>query len=158
MEYKNLTLSKLLTSSPILCELMKKVEELTKLNKIVLTQLNPQLSKYCRIHSYEAGILTLSSHSPVWGHTLRFAESELLSHLRTYPEWAGLKSIRSKVVAPPPNDPYENSISSTSLARLSPTPIITKKEAELLQNTATHIASESLRQALLKLAQRETSI
>jgi hypothetical protein len=154
MEYKNLTVSKLLTTSPILCELVKKVEALTKLNQVVAAQLDPQLSKHCRVHSYEAGILTLSSSSPAWGHTLRFAESELLSRLRSYPEWCGLISIRSRVL--PENSvgmEAENTEPTSTIAAI-PKPIITKKDADFIQGAANNVNSESLRNALLKLAHR----
>lgn len=155
MEYKNLTLSKLLTSTPILCELVKKVEELTKLNKVVLSQLDPKLARHCRVHSYEAGILTLSTHSSAWGHTLRFAESDLLSHLRSYPEWCGLKSIRSRVLPPIETHIDADTAATTQIiAATRKTPLITKKDAEILKQTAKHIASESLKKALLKLASR----
>ncbi len=152
METKNLTIAKLLTTTPILRELVKKVEELTKLNQVVRSQLDPKLAKHCKVHSYDNGILTLSTHSPVWGHTLRFSESDLLSRLRAYPEWCGLKSIRSRVL--PPNAAEEPLEISPFAENNRLIPIITKNDAELLQLTAYNIASESLRKALLKLAQR----
>lgn len=164
MEYKNLTLSKLLSSTPILCELLKKVEELTKLNQVVLKQLDPKFAKHCRVQSYENGILTISTNSPAWGHTLRFAESDLLSHLRSFKEWCGLKSVRSRVVPCNEIDTfYQDNVSSEQsiikgLAPIRPTPTITKKDAELLRLAANTVTSASLREALLKLATRRLEL
>lgn len=151
MENKDFSLTKLLTSKPILCELVKKVEELTKLNQAVLARLEPPLSHHCRVHSYENGILTLSTESPAWGHTLRFSKPDLLSHLRAYPEWAGLKSIRSRVLPPAPEDSPPN---PNLHQQAGSKPILSKTEALCLQQAAFSIGSESLRKALLNLAHR----
>lgn len=145
---KNHSLTELFTTSPILSKLVKKVDQLTKLNRTILAQLDPDLAKHCRVTSCREGILTLTTSSPVWGHTLRFSEIELLSTLRSYPEWCGLKAVRTSV------QPLEAPCVEASDTLPFPKPVLTKTSAECLKKTAESIESVMLKKALLKLADR----
>jgi hypothetical protein len=142
------TVSELFTTSPILSELMKKVEQLTKLNRTVVAQLDPELAKHCRVTNCREGILTLTTSSPAWGHTLRFSEIELLSTLRSYPEWCGLKAVRTFV------RPLEVSYSSETFVSPFPEPILKSVSAEFIKKAAESVESSLLRKALIKLANR----
>lgn len=151
MEYKNLTLNELFRTSLILREFAEKVEQLTKLNRKILSLLDPTLSKQCRVTSHRDGILILTTSSPAWGHTLRFSELELLTALRQHPEWAGLKAVRVQV------RPEEKKLISFNRQNLAGPTKLTQQAASLLQSAATEIASPLLREALLKLAKKAKS-
>jgi len=146
MEYKNLTLTELFRTSTILSEFIKKVEQLTKLNRTILNLLDPVLAKQCRVTSCREGILMLTTSSPAWGHRLRFSELDLLSSLRQHPEWAGLKAVRTQV------QPEEKSFMTPSPH--APLPCLTRRHADFLETAATEVTSPSLRCALLNLAKR----
>lgn len=96
----NYTINEVLTRSPILSELLKKVEQLTKLNLSALKALekiDPSLAKHCRVMNCRDGILMIATTSAVFGHTLRFLSLDLLSSLRSEPEWCGLTAIQFQV-------------------------------------------------------------
>src|ERR1700722_1515422 len=95
--HKKHSLANILTDSPILSEIVNKVDQLAKLNRIVHQKLDPELTKYCRVANLRDGILILSTSSPATGHLLRFAKAELLSTLRIEPQWCHLKSIKIHV-------------------------------------------------------------
>ena len=92
----------ILIISPILSQIVNKVEQLAKLNRIVHQKCNPELRKHCRVANYRDGILILTTHSSAVGHLLRFEKSELLTALRSLPEWCHLKSIKIHVRPKPP--------------------------------------------------------
>lgn len=97
MEPKECSLTNILTTSPILSQIVRKVDQLAQLNRIVHQKLDPALAKHCRVANYRDGILILTTHSSTTGHLLRFAKSELLSTLRAMPEWCHLKAIKIHV-------------------------------------------------------------
>ncbi len=94
------SLQEILTQSSLLKDMTQKASKLVKLNQAVLKKLDPKLAPHCRVTNLRDGILILATHSPAFGHMLRFSEIELLSALRQEPEWCGLSSIQSRVSAP----------------------------------------------------------
>lgn len=136
----------ILTISPILSQIVNKVEQLAKLNRIVHQKCDPELRKHCRVANYRDGILILTTPSSAIGHLLRFSKSELLTTLRSLPEWCHLKSIKIHVRPNPPGLEITPEPPTQNLRRLSP-PVV-----QALQETALGIDFQALQQALLRLA------
>jgi len=165
MDPKNHTLTELFVNSPILSELLKKVEQLSKLNRLVLEKLDPQLARHCRVLSCNEGILVLSTSTPAWGHTLRFNEIDILSTLRNYPEWCGLKSIRIRVT---PHEGFDSEASSALIPRTTSSSssslssssrfALSNAAADLLNITASQVEADRLKKALSKLATRVCNV
>ncbi|HXH54708.1 MAG TPA: DciA family protein [Gammaproteobacteria bacterium] len=138
----------ILTISPILSQIVNKVEQLAKLNRIVHQKCNPELRKHCRVANYRDGILILTTHSSAVGHLLRFEKSELLTALRSLPEWCHLKSIKIHVRPnPPESEIIPIPTSETGAFSFLPSQVSTE-----LKKTALNINFPPLQQALLRLA------
>jgi len=150
MENKKLSLSEILTTSPMLREIVDKVEQLAKLNRAVLKKLDPSLSTHCRVANLRNGILILTTTSPIWGHKLRFAKTDILTTLRSNPEWMGLKAIETEVRPAP-----EPVLRSTETGL--PKPHLSSIGAYYIKMAATEINSLALQKALLRLAKRAPS-
>jgi hypothetical protein len=99
MEPKECSLANILTTSPILSQIVRKVDQLAQLNRIVHQKLDPALKTHCRVANYRDGVLILTTNTSATGHLLRFAKGELLTALRKEPEWCHLKSIKIHVRA-----------------------------------------------------------
>ncbi len=97
MEPQKCSMADILTTSPILSQIVNKVEQLAKLNRIVHEKCDPKLRNHCRVANYRDGILILTTDSAAVAHWLRFEKSELLTALRSLPEWCHLKSIKIHV-------------------------------------------------------------
>jgi hypothetical protein len=143
-EYQQTTMVDILTRSPVLANIIYKVDQLAKLNRIVLKKLDSELARHCRVSNLREGILILTTSSPTTGHLLRFSEIDLLIALRTDPAFCHLKSIKTQVRPPEPD--YFPS------RKVLPKPSLSSKGAEILRTTALAIASPSLKKALLRLA------
>jgi hypothetical protein len=148
-EYPQSTVD-ILTRSPILAEIVYKVDQLAKLNRIIFTRLDPELARYCRVANCRDGILVLTTHSPATGHLLRFSEMDLLSTLRADPHFCHLKSIKTHVR--PSITQY-----SASVKPALPEPWLTPTGAEILRSAAKQVDCSNLKKALLKLASRDTA-
>jgi len=145
MEPKKLSLTDILLKTPALKPLLVKAQELSAIQRLVTQNLQSPLNTYCKVASYQKGILTLSLTSAVWAHQLRFAKTTLLSSLRTTPAFCGLKAIELSI------RPLEVSPFDQPLATF-PAPILSKQNAEGLRTTAAAVSSEALQAALLRLA------
>lgn len=149
MELQKHSMVDILTTSPILSQIVHKVDQLAKLNRIVHQKCDPELQKHCRVANYRDGILTLTTNSSAVGHLLRFAKSELLTALRALPEWCHLKSIKIHVR---PNQPVSGEIAPSAKTR--PLPILPPRIARDLKETALNISFSPLQEALLRLSGR----
>lgn len=149
MEHKfKRSLADLLQISPTLSALTSRVRDLEKINQIILQKLEPEVAQNCQVANLRNGILYLATTSPAWHHQLRFLTSDLLSQLRTEPDWMGLKSIEIQVQQPStPYVPLEQQPSKPQ--RLS------KENAELLSEAAASLSNDKLSDALLKLAKHQ---
>ena len=139
------SLNKILSQSTRFNEIVNKVEQLSKLNRLLHEKLEPKLAKFCRVANIRDDRLILVTHSPDSGHLLRFAENELISKLSFEPEWNHIKSIKT-IVRPILKD--TNPLSKP-MARNLP-----KLSAETQENIAIHalnISYPPLRQALQRL-------
>ena len=153
MEPQKHSMIEILTISPILSQIVNKVEQLAKLNRIVHQKCNPELRKHCRVANYRDGILILSTHSSAIGHLLRFEKSELLTALRSLPEWCHLKSIKIHVRPDLPRSEITalaQTKSATPAVALLPIPV-----AKALKETALNIDFRPLQEALLRLASQD---
>lgn len=143
MKYENQSMAALLTTSPGLRPLVEKINDLAKLNRIVLKNLDPSLAPHCCVSNLRDGILILTTSSPTWGHQLRFSSMTLLNKLRENPQWAGLKSIQTLVR--PEEIP---NIGTETVIR----PLITEKNAMQVADSASLLPGSRLSQALLRLS------
>lgn len=146
MEPQKHSMVEILTISPILSQIVNKVEQLAKLNRIVHQKCNPELRKHCRVANYRDGILILTTHSSAVGHLLRFEKSELLTALRSLPEWCHLKSIKIHVRPNPPGSEI------APLPQAAAVPLLPARIAKDLKETALNINFPPLQHALLRLA------
>ncbi|HEV2524247.1 MAG TPA: DUF721 domain-containing protein [Gammaproteobacteria bacterium] len=147
MEPQKHSMVEILTISPILSQIVNKVEQLAKLNRIVHQKCNPELRKHCRVANYRDGILILTTDSSAVGHLLRFEKSELLTALRSLPEWCHLKSIKIHVRPNPPEFEIKAPAEKCTL------PVLSSRVAKELKEAALNINFSPLQQALLRLAE-----
>jgi hypothetical protein len=141
-----ISLTEILTASPILGKIVNKVEQLAKLNSIIHQKLDPKLGRFCRVTNCRDNILILTTSSPALGHLLRFEKIELLTTLRADPMLCHLKSIDIKV------RPLPFVHESITPQCPIPKPVLSKLSSELIQNTALNIDFPALRAALLRLS------
>ncbi len=141
-----LLMSDIFTTSPVLSRFVSKVEQLSKLNRAVLKKLDPTIASHCRVANLRDGILILTTHSPIWGHKLRFQGAELLSALRTEPTFCSIKSIQSQVI------PKETRETHSAALQALPKPSMSPISAAVLQDAALDIESPKLKQSMLNLA------
>ncbi len=147
MEPQKCSMLDLLTTSPILSQIVNKVEQLARLNRIVHQKCNPELRKHCKVANYRDGILILTTHSSAIAHLLRFEKSALLSALRSEPRWCHLKSIKIHVRPNPPE------LEIKSLSQKDVLPVLSSGVAKGLKEAAFNIHFLPLQQALLRLAE-----
>jgi len=148
--HNKLSLIEILATSPTLGEIVNKVEQLAKLNRIVHQKLDPKLRKHTRVANLRDGILILTTSSSAIGNLLRFEKIELLTALRADPTLCHLKAIDIKV------QPDNPGLGTEECPRLKP--VLSKVSAEFIKNTALNIHSSSLRTALLRLSTIRKSI
>jgi hypothetical protein len=147
MGYQQFDLTSVITNTPVLQSLLCKAEQLVKLNRLVLQKLDPSLRNHCQVTNLKNGILTLSTPSSAFGHQLRFQEMDILSLLRSNPEFCGLKSIHIQVRPNPITEP-------PSVTEIFPRPTLSLQSASVIIDAAERASSPSLRKALLKLSKR----
>jgi hypothetical protein len=143
----------LLTMSPTLSQIVHQVDQLAKLNRIVHQKLDSELRNHCRVANYRQGILILTTHSSAVGHLLRFAKSELLTALRSLPEWCHLKSI--KIHVRPSQLETQKTIPPTKAHPLVTLPPHIAKD---VKETALTIHFQPLQQALLRLVKDHAAV
>ncbi len=146
-QHSKQSLAEILAKSPILSRFIQKIDDLSKLNQALKTHLDPSLAPQCQVVNLCQGKLILCTTSSIWGHQLRFQEMELLSQLRTYPEWCGLTSIHSKVLPSMPTL-RASKFEYTGFSR----PTLSATSADTLKQTARTIRHPRLQAALLRLA------
>lgn len=144
--FQQVTMVDIITRSPVLGQIVYKVDQLAKLNRLIIEKLDPELARHCRVANCRDGILILTTPSPSTGHLLRFSEVELLTSLRAIPDFCHLKSIKTQVRPPLPEYSYSKEV--------LPKPSLSAKGAEIIRAMALNIESLSLRKSLLQLAKK----
>lgn len=79
-------------------KLIAHAQAIDELNNTFISVLDKELIPYCRVGYYDLGVLTLFANSSAWATRLRYAVPNLLSKLRSIPQWAGICSIQIKVL------------------------------------------------------------
>lgn len=78
-------------------KLIAHAQAIDELNHTFTSVLDNELIPHCRVGYYDLGVLTLFATSSAWATRLRYATPNLLSKLRSIPQWAGICSIQIKV-------------------------------------------------------------
>lgn len=84
----------------LLGQLLRQARAIEDLNDTFLQILKPELIPHCRVGCYATGILTLFTDSAAYATQLRYQVPTLLSNLRTFTQWAALRSIQIKIQSP----------------------------------------------------------
>jgi hypothetical protein len=87
----------LTTGEKALKPLLKKLDELEKLQIFVKTQIEPPLNEHCRVANYRDGCLILTVDSAAFATRLRYEIPDLLEKLRSVPRFCGLKTIEFSI-------------------------------------------------------------
>ena len=148
MDHKKLSLTEIFTQSPHLCEIIKKVNQLSNLNRLIQQKLSPELAQHCRLANFRQNTLFLSATTPAIGHLLRFATPDLLAQLRQDKEWCHLAGIQVEV-----RPPLVLTAPTTTPSPYSP-PELSTQSAAAIKTAATFIENTELQKALLRLANR----
>lgn len=80
--------------------IFQKISRLKSAEKQIKQRLPKDLAEHCSVVSFESGKLLLSVPSNAWAMRLKFEQSDLLLHLRTFPEFSGLAML-GYFIAPP---------------------------------------------------------
>lgn len=123
--------------------LVKHSSALLKAQALVHDALEPGCRAHCWLVSYANGRLKLQSDTSAWAARIRLQQRSILSQLARLPEFTGLKHL-SVTVRPISQKPDRKRRAKT----------ISIQGKDSLRDTAKVTADESLRQALLKLADR----
>jgi hypothetical protein len=93
----------LLTNSETpLGKLIAQANAIDHLNQTFQEMLDPTLIPHCRIGTYENGILLLIAESAAYATRLRYHIPIILSTLRNFSQWAGIRSIQIKIKSATP--------------------------------------------------------
>lgn len=93
----------LLTNSETpLGKLIAQANAIDYLNQTFQKILDPALIPHCRIGTYENGILLLITENAAYATRLRYHVPTILSTLRNFYQWAGVRSIQIKIKPPAP--------------------------------------------------------
>jgi hypothetical protein len=135
------TLSDLLSSSPLQAYQVKH-RQMTKLATVFTALVSEEWRKNCQVANFENGQLTLVVNNSGWATKVHYATPELISNLKLDDYFATLRTIKTKIMALPLDEP------EPSLKRL---PLLAK---QLLECTANQVTDPKLKTSLLKLASR----
>lgn len=80
--------------------LVARVQDIHLLNNTIKQILKDDFPHY-HISSFDKGILTIIVYNGPDATLLRYQSSQIISKLRSYPQWAGLASVKIKVQVPP---------------------------------------------------------
>jgi len=129
-----------------LSHIVLKTQKLLKLQKELLSVLDPEIRGHCYLANFENGILFLAAESNVWATRLRFATPDLLKKLKPLKGFKDLNSIQCAVM-----------MDDKNISSRKATPIeMNRENAEHLKALAKTIKNEKLKKSLLNLA-KDTS-
>jgi len=87
-------------------KLIVKANQLTQLNRLFKSLLEPTLAQHCNLAKLEKDQLTVIVDNAAWATKFRFSIPDILKNLRIQPEFKMVKTIRFMVAAAeskPPN-------------------------------------------------------
>jgi len=133
-----------LTDTKLLQNLLNRAHYLAKLSRLVQAQLSSDLASHCQVANYELGRLKLVVDSSVWASRLRFSLPHLNQNLKRIGVFKDLQTIHYSV------QPLavKHGLSTKRLT-------LSKSSSGLIADAAVTIGDDKLRQALLRLANRE---
>jgi hypothetical protein len=126
-------------------QLVVRAKQLGALNDKVKACLPARLAQHTRLATVRDGCLVLQTDNAAWAADLRYKTPEILAALATAPEFASIRSIRVK-----------NAIPTVALAVRFEKPFMSARSASEITAQAHGIDDQSLRAALLRLAERAT--
>lgn len=135
------TLSELLSSSPLQAYQVKH-SQITKLTSIFTSLVSEEWRTNCQVVNFEEGQLTLLVNNSGWATKVRYATPELIANLKSDPHFATLRTLKTKIMALPLDEPKPSPRTLPLLAK------------QLLEATANQISDPKLKSSLLRLASR----
>lgn len=127
-------------------KIVRQVDRLIKMNKLLVANLPENLSTHCQIGQYTLTEIIILVDSAAWLMPLRYLKSELLKKLKTEPAFTHLQDIQFRI------QPLQKSVSQTDAP---PREIrkLSQQTRELLTSTAAEITNPLLKRSLLRLAE-----
>lgn len=130
----------------VLAFIQKKVQQLTKLNKIWQAEISNDLEEHTRIANFRDGYLIVECDSAAWATRLRYILPDITQKLLKHPDLRDLTHIEWNI----------QPLFHTPNAQLSPLPpLLSSASAALLKNAAGNIHVKPLQEALLRIAKHE---
>lgn len=127
----------------VLANIHGKLQQLARLNELWQQTTPVALAQNSQVANWRDRCLIIELKSSTWATRLQYAIPDLLEQLRQHQEFKDLLTI----------DWYINpTVNFLSFPTAIPPPALSTHSAQLLQETAKHIASEPLKNALQKLA------
>lgn len=140
--YRNI--GSIISNNSAISELYSQSLEHIKLQKTIVSQLDPSI----RDHIYVAGVkentLVIFSDSPAWAAKIRYSTAKIINTLQQHPRFKSIKTIRIRT------DP--------SLDRHTSKPtksVLSEASSTHLEQVASKIHDTALKLSLLKLAQNK---
>ncbi len=89
----------ILTGNPDFQKLITKAHQLTQLNRLFKSLLDPNLAKHCNLAKLEKDQVTVIADNSAWATKLRFSIPDILKNLHIQPEFKMIKTIKFLVAA-----------------------------------------------------------
>lgn len=84
----------ILAKDPSFKKLVEKANQLTQLNRLFKSLIDPNLAKHCNLAKLEKDQLSVIADNAAWATKLRFSIPDILKNLRIQPEFKMLKTIK----------------------------------------------------------------
>ena len=127
--------------------LKKRAQELNRLTLMLRNELPPEVDGHFSVANIRDRTLVIMSDSPVWATRLRQLGPQIVNILQNN----GKKNLlHIQVFSRPSNSPVARQPEPTQ----RPARTLSQQSTELINQTATYIEDENLREAMLKLAKR----
>ena len=127
--------------------LKKRAQELNRLTLMLRNELPPEVDGHFSVANIRDRTLVIMSDSPVWATRLRQLGPQIVNILQN----KGKKNLlHIQVFSRPPSSPVARQPEPPQ----RPARILSQQSTELINQTASYIEDENLREAMLKLAKR----
>lgn len=135
--------SAIVTRFERLKQLTDRVARLRELEALLQKHLPSPLSQHVTLAALRDGCLVIQADGAAWSAELRYKGPEILAHLRSDPEFAGIRSIRVRNIK-------KVSARSTN----PPRACLSRRSAMALEEQAACTENGALREVLMRLASR----
>jgi hypothetical protein len=127
--------------------LKKRAQELNRLTLLLRNELPPEVDGHFSVANIRDRTLVIMSDSPVWATRLRQLGPQIVNILQN----KGKKNLlHIQVFSRPPSSP----VARPPEPPQRPARTLSQQSTELINQTASYIEDEKLREAMLKLAKR----